>query len=225
MSDARHEDGLTPALSELESALSGLSPSGAGDGENARRDELLFALGRAAGRRSARRRQVATAVTALLVGALLMLPWRLGADDGANNDGLPGRVVSDAGGDGNVNRSIGEGSASPPAGLRGDRDNGDDADGDGRRDSLTVATSPRWSVGRAFASLIGEEAHADGRADAPPASYVALRQRVLEEGLDALPAASASRRDASGLNDVSRLRPPVDEAQPFSTLFNLGDRS
>lgn len=222
MSDARHEDGLTPALSELESALGGLSPRGAGDDDGARRrDELLFALGRAADRRTARRRQVATAVTALLVGALLMLPWRLGADDGANNDGLPGRVATEDDGE----RGERGDSVDSKRELLDPRADGDDADGNGGRDSLAAATSPRWTIGRAVASLIGDEAKKDARGDAPPASYVSLRRRVLEEGVDALPAASASHRDAAWLDDVSRLRPPTDAAQPFSTWFNLGDRS
>lgn len=195
----QHNHNLDPALRELEAALGDMTPTGSntrveGSGQ---RDQLMFAMGQAATRQRTRRARmgshIGTALIALFVGTLVTLPWRVGpATDqpGVN----PGRYVKTPDDSGNSNNSV----------KTKDQEKRIDVVRDNT--SQEVAPSTNWKLVDTLSKRLFERADDDER-------YVSVRQRVLEQGLDALPESSTGhatsgtgnlrhRGSSSGLFDL-----------------------
>lgn len=184
MPNHKDNQGLNPALSELESALGDLAPVNEGTlGEGSgQRDQLMFAMGRAAAVKRARRSQFGTALVALLVGTLVTLPWRLGSTPAPS-------------GNSNTLVTKDDGKVQPP-----DR-------------KVKLDTLPRVVIDERDTVAVSEVnplrllewlgARPAERSDDDP-RYVSIRDRVLEHGVDGLPEGRTGIAGGAGATLMNR---------------------
>ena len=188
------QDELNPAERELAAALRRLRPSAPG----LNRDELLYAAGMAAGRRVVRRWQVSTALLGGLAAAALLAPMILPMKSGGAAPGtwVPGpapvRVVNPTPPGPPTSRSV-----SPANGLA----------------SATNSSSAPMNALPSATPAVATTRVMDAPWRKPSAAdYLALRNRVLREGLSALPetrsATGGVRRDATARTSAE----PLDDA-------------
>ncbi len=173
----QHTDGfdLDPALNELASALGRLEPATpSGD-----RDAMLFELGRANGRRAARRVTWCTSLASVLLAVLVTVPVLRLLDTASHVSGQPSVAsgpASDAKERSAMQSRVG---AMDPPGARSDEP------------VVLVSSAPA------------------------PSSVFVLRQRVLRDGVDALPEASPSGLPTRNLRPGDNLIDRPTDRAPF----------
>lgn len=199
----QHNHNLDPALQELEAALGDMTPTGSnalaeGSGQ---RDQLMFAMGQAAMQKRTRRTRIGahigTAAVALLVGALITLPWRFDHTSSPQG-GNPGHFVKWP-----VDKSDSNKTASS-------KDQSKQIEVVQINDDVKTEPAAHWKLVDTLSKRLFERAHNDER-------YVSVRQRVLEHGLDALPESSTGHAPSN----PGMLRHRGGDGQGGSGFFDL----